>query len=222
MSHAEPERKNTIRPAQVVAAGLAALTAAFLGSTLGVYGTVIGAGVVSVLTTVGSEFYLRSLERTAQAARRSREAAVVRNPRSPLAGPTDEPTPDQPEHASRPRWPLIAGASVAAFALGMAVITGIEGLTGNTISGGEGSTLSKVASGGGAPVEPAEQAPVTGETDPMQETTTPAPTATTTTTEPAGSVAPSSVPEDATTSQSPPAEPSVTGPSTTLVPPVSP
>ncbi|OQO92760.1 hypothetical protein B1813_11445 [Saccharomonospora piscinae] len=65
----EDEKKSGLAPAQVTAAALAAVTAAFLGSTLGVYGTVLGAGLISVVTTVGSEFFMRSLERTRAAAR---------------------------------------------------------------------------------------------------------------------------------------------------------
>ncbi|WP_235998906.1 hypothetical protein [Qaidamihabitans albus] len=72
----ESKEKSGLRPVQVTAAGLAAVTAAFLGSSLGVYGTVLGAGLISVLSTVGSELYLRSLERTKTAALRTKELAM--------------------------------------------------------------------------------------------------------------------------------------------------
>ncbi|MFG1793205.1 hypothetical protein [Nocardia sp. NPDC049149] len=62
------EKKDGIKPSQVGAAALAAVTAAFLGSTLGVAGTVAGAGIASVVSTVGGEFYLRSFRRTKDAA----------------------------------------------------------------------------------------------------------------------------------------------------------
>lgn len=65
-----------LKPAQVVASALAAVTAAFLGSTLGVAGTVVGAGLASVITTVGSEVYLRSLRKTQEAARRTKGVLV--------------------------------------------------------------------------------------------------------------------------------------------------
>lgn len=68
MSDAEPEKRPSLRPAQVTASTLAAVTSAFLASRIGVYGTIIGVGVVSLLSTLGSEVYLRSLERTKQAA----------------------------------------------------------------------------------------------------------------------------------------------------------
>ena len=68
----ETEKKSGIRPIQVAAAALAAVTAALLGSTLGVAGTVLGAGLASVITTVGGELYLRSLDRTKAAALKAR------------------------------------------------------------------------------------------------------------------------------------------------------
>lgn len=65
----EKQEKSSLRPAQVAAAALAAVVATFLCSALGVYGTVLGAGLLSLATTIGSEFFLRSLERTRTAAR---------------------------------------------------------------------------------------------------------------------------------------------------------
>jgi uncharacterized membrane protein YeaQ/YmgE (transglycosylase-associated protein family) len=46
---------------QVIAGALAAVTAATLGSTLGIAGTVLGAGIASVISTVGAAVYLRSI-----------------------------------------------------------------------------------------------------------------------------------------------------------------
>ncbi|WP_228542102.1 hypothetical protein [Nocardia sp. XZ_19_369] len=72
-----PDKKDGIKPSQVTAAALAAVTAAFLGSTLGVAGTVAGAGIASVVSTVGGELYLRSMRKTKEAAQRTREAALA-------------------------------------------------------------------------------------------------------------------------------------------------
>lgn len=49
---------------RIVATALAAVTATILASSLGVYGTVIGAAVVSVAITIGVDVYERSLRRT--------------------------------------------------------------------------------------------------------------------------------------------------------------
>ncbi|KAA5829524.1 hypothetical protein ABT337_21885 [Saccharopolyspora hirsuta] len=55
-------KKIDIKPAQVAGAATASVTAAFLGSRLGVAGTVIGAGMTSVIITVGGALYQRSFE----------------------------------------------------------------------------------------------------------------------------------------------------------------
>jgi hypothetical protein len=240
--------RDGLRPAQVVAGALAAVTAAFIGAQIGVYGTVIGAGLLSLGTTIGSELYLRSLERTKEAAKRTKHAAlakvagrvyvrgrddertqalpeqrrwgqdgtrvmparhedertrvlarqqgaaqdgtkvlpaqqqwahdstrVMRPGQSADPDPTrrmgaqgdvvdpDAPTvylprvsddttdADEADETSKPRrrvrWGVVIGGSVAAFVLGMAVITGIEMLTGNTLSGEQGRTITNVLGG---------------------------------------------------------------------------
>lgn len=73
----EETQQAGLKPAQVVASALAAITAAFLGSTLGVGGTIAGAGVASIITTIGSEVYLRSLRRTKEAARKTAEVLTL-------------------------------------------------------------------------------------------------------------------------------------------------
>ncbi|MBK1785322.1 hypothetical protein [Prauserella cavernicola] len=73
----EESEKSGLKPVQVIAAALAAVTAAFLGSSLGVYGTVLGAGVISVATTVGSELYLRSLNSTKEATKKAKAKAAA-------------------------------------------------------------------------------------------------------------------------------------------------
>jgi len=71
------KEKSGLRPAQIVAGGVAATTAAFLCSFLGVYGTVIGAGAISVLSTVGSELYLRSARKSKEAAKKAKAKAAA-------------------------------------------------------------------------------------------------------------------------------------------------
>ncbi|WP_052372548.1 hypothetical protein [Amycolatopsis taiwanensis] len=86
------DEKSGLKPAKIAASALAAVTAAFLGSTLGVAGTVAGAGIASVITTVGAEVYLRSLRKTQAAARRTKEAitptAIAPRPRVRRAEPS--------------------------------------------------------------------------------------------------------------------------------------
>ncbi|TGJ95678.1 hypothetical protein DLJ96_14305, partial [Actinotalea fermentans ATCC 43279 = JCM 9966 = DSM 3133] len=62
---------------QVVASALAAVSSTVLLSYLGVAGTIIGAGVASVLTIVGNNLYTRSILRTRRQMRAAMKAGVV-------------------------------------------------------------------------------------------------------------------------------------------------
>ncbi len=55
---------------QVVIGALAAVSAEVVGSTFGVTGTLLGAAVTSVVSTVGSALYLHSLEQARTRIRR--------------------------------------------------------------------------------------------------------------------------------------------------------
>jgi len=98
--------KAGLKPAQVAASALAAVTAAFLGSTLGVAGTVAGAGIASVITSVGSEVYLRSLRKTRAAARRTKDVRTPADTRlrqeTRLIEPLPERSPNPLVSAERP------------------------------------------------------------------------------------------------------------------------
>ncbi|SEP26668.1 hypothetical protein [Amycolatopsis saalfeldensis] len=86
--------KKGLRLTPVLAAALAAVTAALLGSTLGVAGTVVGAGVASIVTTVGGELYLRSLQRTRDAALKARSVLATAGQRRGTSGglePVEDP-----------------------------------------------------------------------------------------------------------------------------------
>lgn len=95
----QKSEKSGLSPAQVVAAALSAVVAAFLCSTLGVYGTVIGAGLLSVVTTVGSELFTRSLERTRKAARAARTVSRRRGRGDRRGG---QPDPDRTVYLPAP------------------------------------------------------------------------------------------------------------------------
>jgi hypothetical protein len=77
MSEQEKE-KSAIRPARVIATAMAAVTGAFFASKLGVYGTVVGVGLISLASTVGGELYVRSLDRTKVAAKAASDAALAK------------------------------------------------------------------------------------------------------------------------------------------------
>ncbi|WP_143657878.1 hypothetical protein [Embleya scabrispora] len=79
---------------------LAAISSAFLLSTLGVAGTVIGAALASVVATVGSAVYVHLFRRTGEQLRDVR--ATLTPP--PRGGPATEPTaiPDRPTGVADP------------------------------------------------------------------------------------------------------------------------
>jgi len=174
----EKHNTDSVRLSQVLAGALAAITAAVLGSTMGVAGTVIGAGLASVVSTVGGAIYLRSIQRTRQGVRTVRAKVVGRNGTTSVlvAEPEETEAEEAPEEETRPptdrrlRWPVLVAASVLAFALGMLVITGVEWIRGEPLSGGSGTTVGDVLH------PPAQQQPPDSGGAP--ETTTPSPTST--------------------------------------------
>jgi hypothetical protein len=127
---------------QLVATALAATTATFAASYLGVAGTVIGAALASVLTAIGNAVYAHSLRRTRErvrevlpAGRRGTPPPVV--DRSALgAASSTHPTPAPP--TPRPRdarlWRRIALGSTAVFVGVLAVLTSVELIAGRPLS----------------------------------------------------------------------------------------
>jgi hypothetical protein len=115
------KRKRTveIKPTQVLATALAAVTAAFLGSRLGVAGTVTGAGVASVVSTLGGALYQSSLDHTSRRVAKVAEVAKVRTARrgrfsssaeAAAAALRDQKQLDQPQ----PGRPQLDRATIAA------------------------------------------------------------------------------------------------------------
>ncbi|WP_375423169.1 hypothetical protein [uncultured Friedmanniella sp.] len=143
---------------QVAGGALAAMTAAFLGSRLSVAGTVVGAAMASVVAAVASNLYTASLQTT-----REKVQTVFRGRTAGSGVPVSlEPRPDADQapslssaagHApaaavpvrSRIQWRSVVVGALAAFALAVAVLTGLELASGQSLSGGQGTTISQVA-----------------------------------------------------------------------------
>lgn len=199
---------DSIRINQVMAGALAAVTAALLGSTLGVAGTVLGAGLASVVSTVGAALYLRSIQRTGQGVRSVRERAVARTGSIVVAPAEQEPAEDVTEDVAARRPPakrigrpgMIVG-SLLAFALGMVAVTGVEWLRGESLSGGEGTTVGGIVRTHPGGTGERDKSPVTGDsstppsTGERTVTVTPTPTPTSATSEPPDPSDESSTPE---------------------------
>jgi hypothetical protein len=190
------EKKPDLTVNKIIAGAGAAATTAVFGSFFGATGTVAGAALGSVVTTVGTTLYQRSLDRTKETVLARvkiparKDAVVVAEPVDPLAtiplqrradeggGPTmlqpalgDGPAEQVRPWYTRKRLLLAAASTVAAFVVGMVVITGVEWVKGSPISGGtSGTSVSRVVSG--SPITPEKDTDQGGSTD-TTETTTP-------------------------------------------------
>ncbi|MEW1677396.1 hypothetical protein AB0O47_29810 [Streptomyces noursei] len=74
----QKEKRIDLSLAQVSGSALAAAVAAFLAGQLGVYGTIIGAGVVSIVATTGGTIFQHLFRRTGE---QIKEAAVTTRPK---------------------------------------------------------------------------------------------------------------------------------------------
>ncbi|MFE6774629.1 hypothetical protein [Streptomyces sp. NPDC057702] len=101
--------------AQVAGSALAAVAAAVLASRLGVYGTIIGAGVVSVVATAGGSVFQHFFHRTGE---QLREVTVHHRPRARQVphigdgapGTPRAPAPPVPHAPAARRRPTVGGA----------------------------------------------------------------------------------------------------------------
>ncbi|MBL1100480.1 hypothetical protein JK363_28135 [Streptomyces sp. 205] len=142
--------------AQVAGSALAAVAAAVLASKLGVYGTILGAGLVSVVATAGGSIFQQLFRRTGEQIKEARDQ--TRTPRLAGRGAATAPREhgvwnDPTTHGARRRGgrrPALA--ALAVFAVAMAAITGIEWASGGPVSnvwGGDrgGTTVSESVNG---------------------------------------------------------------------------
>ncbi|MEV6841159.1 hypothetical protein AB0N17_42925 [Streptomyces sp. NPDC051133] len=128
---------------QVAGSALAAVVAAKLASYAGVYGTILGAGVVSVVATCGGTLFQHFFKRTGEQLReRTAVAARPQEQAPPPPGGFGEGT---VYRARGRRRPLVAAALV--FGVTMAGITTYELVSGNSFSGGRGTTVSDAVTG---------------------------------------------------------------------------
>jgi hypothetical protein len=145
---------------QIVGGALAAMTAAALGSRLSVAGTIVGAALASIIAAVAGSLYTASLRRTHDKVKtvfwtgqpneveeptvmeilEDREGHVA-GQRSHLVAPESvESSPDR----RKLNWKRVLVAAFAAFGITAVSLTVFELVTGNAISGGEGTTIQQV------------------------------------------------------------------------------
>ncbi|MFB6981864.1 hypothetical protein [Streptomyces scopuliridis] len=163
VSGKQGEQRLELSVAQVAGSTLAAVAAAVLASRLGVYGTIAGAGVVSVIATCGGPVFQHLFRRTGE---QIREATVQAKPggrQVPVRdGPAEPPVPDgqfgeATTHGTRVRgWKRPFRAAVVVFVVAMAGITGFELAAGQDLNGGKGTTVGYVVRGGGGDSTPSK------------------------------------------------------------------
>lgn len=235
---------------QIVGSALAAASAAVASSLLGVTGTAIGAVLASVVISVGTALYTRPIERTSQVLKETLPVRVDRirpatdradDEESAPAGATAVERPGQgrsrrsggPGAAPTRRkvWTAVALSSLATIALAFALLTGVEGITGEPVSswtghgGHSGTTLGHLFRPGGA--SSTQDSPGTNASRHDQPTgpapSTPAPTTPTvtvtvpTTPTPTSPALSNPAPSTGTPTSSSPTTPTATTPSPTAV-----
>ncbi|WP_371655187.1 MULTISPECIES: hypothetical protein [unclassified Streptomyces] len=151
----QDEKRLDLSVPQVAGSALAAIAAAVLASKLGVYGTILGAGVVSVVATCGGTVFQHLFRRTGE---QLRDATVqsLPKPRRDPGFPAYEDTREgefgaATVHGTRLRgWKRSALGAAVVFAVAMGGITAYELASGGELGGGKGgTTFGSVVNGGG-------------------------------------------------------------------------
>jgi hypothetical protein len=182
---------------KTIAGVLAAISAAVIGSFLGVAGTLAGAAVASVIGSVGTEIYHRSIDKGRRKLQGTFTTAPAAVGTPPIAAEPDIVA----ASATTPRnvrWGRVAMVAGALFVLAMGTLTVAELVSGKSIAdatrGGNGdrstvSSLFRDRSGSDKPTptpSSSSTAPAETPTDqPTQQATTQAPDPGTTTEAPA-------------------------------------
>ncbi|MZG16696.1 hypothetical protein GTY44_24955 [Streptomyces sp. SID5914] len=135
---------------QVAGSALAAVVAAKLASSFGVYGTIAGAGLISVVATCGGSMLQHFFKRTGEQIRVKRTVAAVRTASVAAAVPppaSGDFTEGTVYRARAKGWrrPLVAAALV--FGVAMAGITVYEVASGQNLSGGHSTTVGSAFTG---------------------------------------------------------------------------
>ncbi|WP_236242491.1 hypothetical protein [Streptomyces sp. CC228A] len=154
------EKRFDLTGSQVAASAVAAVLAATLASRLGVYGTVVGAGVISVIATCGGPLLQHLFSRTGEkvrgaTTRTARPAGAPRPAAAPAARPPagagcGDPTTYATTYATGARGRRRSVlAAVLVFAVAMTGITAYELVSGQNLSGGKGATTFGAVVGGG-------------------------------------------------------------------------
>lgn len=139
------EKRIDLNVPQVAGGAVAAVVAAKLASYFGVYGTILGAGLVSVIATCGGSVFQHFFRRTGEQLREATvPARAVADQAPPAVGEFTEGTVYRARVRSWKR-PVLAAALV--FGVTMGGITTYELVSGSSFSGGKGTTVSGAVTG---------------------------------------------------------------------------
>lgn len=190
-----PEKKKLFNLPQIGGGALTAITMAVVGSRFGAAGTILGAGLASVMSATISTLYTRGLERT------SVRVKTIVGSRNGSKGGRTVAVSKKTVESGPARWRrpllLIGGmvvTSAVTFVLAMGVVTGWEFGTGKTLDGRTGTTIGQVGNRGSS-TKPTPSASASAKpTATPSASSTASPTATAT-----PSAAPSATPTSTTT-----------------------
>ncbi|MGY1583322.1 hypothetical protein [Streptomyces sp. MN13] len=130
---------------QVAGSAVAAVVAAKLASYFGVYGTILGAGVVSVIATCGGSLFQHFLKRTGEQLRGAAAPARPARQAPPAPGEFTEGTVYRARTGMSRKRPVVAAALV--FGVTMAGITAYELVSGSSFSGAGKTTVGDAFAG---------------------------------------------------------------------------
>lgn len=185
---------------QVAASVLAAVTAAWIASRLGVAGTIVGAALGSFVVTITSAFYNNTLHQgrtlliqtqTGTTIQRQVEDGEVQTALDEAAD-VDAPAKSARfvDEAPRLHWKTIIVTTVVVLALAIAAISTYELVTGRTLDGSTGTSLTDTFGGSHHKPSPKPSKSTTPPTTPTETATTTTPTPSTSTTTPTPATSP--------------------------------
>ena len=148
---------------QIIGGALAAMTAAALGSQLSAAGTLVGAALASIVAAVAGALYTASIRRTREKVKtvfytgqpnevdEPTVIDIVADSEGHITGQRSHLVEPEPERGPRPRpklnWKRVVVAALAIFGIAGVSLTAFELVTGNALSGGDGTTFQQVSEG---------------------------------------------------------------------------
>jgi len=127
---------------KTIAGTLAAVSAAVVGSFLGVAGTLVGAAVASIVGSVGTELYQRWINRGAEKVKSTFVTAPAAVGTPEVAAAVEE-KPSETTHPFQVRWGRIVAAAGVFFVLAMGSLTAFELVSKQSLADTVGSSSSK-------------------------------------------------------------------------------